>query len=636
MSGVQFEIRVITNDGAAQVREVKTELNEAAASANNAGSSFKKIGDAVFTFNNISQAIGNAVGELNRAVQPGIDFNSSLKDMQAITGVSDALLNELGATARQNAKDFGVDASNAVEGYKLLLSQLGPELASTPQALSAMNREAATLSKQLSGDLAGATGILTTAMNQYGISIKDPIAATKVMAEMSNIMSAAAKEGSAELPQIKSALEQAGMMAKTANVSFAETNAAIQLLDKSGKKGAEGGVALRNVLANLSEGQFMNRQSLDMLKAAGVDVNALGDKSKTLTERLQTLAPIANNTAAMTQLFGKENVAAGIALVNNTGEIEKLTQKITGTSTSTEMANTVMGSFKEKMARVNAELKDVGISIFNATEGFLPFVQIGMGALQTMSNLAGAVQAFGIISNTSMVKSIVAGITSMGTWIATTITATAAQWGLNIAMNANPIGIVVVAIGIAIGAIALLIKYWDDIKHAIGVFAEWIYDHSPFKFLTDLVEKIFPGFKAKMGELWDWVKAKFDALFGWIGKLWDNIKSFFGAGDTKDVNVSGTVEVAGTAGVSTPGMPTGNNQSLSTTHKNSSNKTINETASRITSGGSKSNTIIIHKLQDQTVIHTTNLEMGGKQAGNKIVDMILEALASLDNNIQPA
>ena len=35
------------------------------------------------------------------------------------------------------------------------------------------------------------------------------------------------------------------MAAKGAGGSFEETNAAIQVLDKAGKKGAEGGVALR-------------------------------------------------------------------------------------------------------------------------------------------------------------------------------------------------------------------------------------------------------------------------------------------------------------------------------------------------------------------------------------------------------
>lgn len=651
MSGVQFEIRVITNNGASEIKEVKTEINQTAEATNNLNDKFKRVGDAVFTFNNISTAIGNVVDEFNKAIQPGIDFNSSLKDMQAITGVSDDVLNKIGDTARQTAKDFGIDAAQGVETYKLLLSQLSPELAKAPDALNAMGQDAAILSKQLSGDTTAATEVLTTALNQYGISMDDPIKATQVMTDMMNIMSAAAKEGSAELPQIKSALEQAGMMAKTANVPFNELNAAIQVLDKAGKKGAEGGVAIRNVLAEISQGQFMPKQTLAMLQAAGIDVEKLSDKSLSFADRLNALNPIVNNTAAMTQLFGKENVASAIALVQNSGEISNLTTKITGTNTATQMADTIMGSFSERMARVNSWFKDLGISIFNATDGFIPFVQIGMGALQTMSNLGGAVQAFTIISNLGFVKSIIAGATSMGTWIATTISATAAQWGLNIAMDANPIGILVLAIGAAITAIALIINYWDEITDAIISFGKWIWEHSPFKFLIDVVDNVFPGFKKAMSDLWDWVKGLFEKLFAWIKQAWDWIKKIFGGGDspTLEVNESAVkdfgsqvqqnMKIEGInvqATVDDKSVLDGYNP-----HKKKgkgNNVTVTDTADRITSAGARPTTINLHiqKLQDQTVIHTTNIDMAGKQAGEKIIEYIMMALNSVNGSFQNA
>ena len=79
-----------------------------------------------------------------------------------------------------------VDAAQGVESYKLLLSQLGPELANTPKQLKMMGDSVAILSKQLGGDSAAAAGILTTAMNQYGVSIKDPVQATKSMSAMMN------------------------------------------------------------------------------------------------------------------------------------------------------------------------------------------------------------------------------------------------------------------------------------------------------------------------------------------------------------------------------------------------------------------------------------------------------------------
>jgi len=70
--------------------------------------------------------------------------------------------------------------------------------------------------------------------------------------------------------------------------------------------------------------------------------------------------------------------------------------------------------------------------------------------------------------------------------------------------------------------------------------------------------------------------------------------------------------------------------------KGGKDKTINETASRITSGGARPTTInlVIHKLQDQTVIHTTNLEAGGKQAADKIIEMILMSLNSVNGSLQ--
>ncbi|MEG1762638.1 MAG: phage tail tape measure protein, partial [Bacteroidales bacterium] len=164
------------------------------------------------------------------------------------------------------------------EAYKLVLSQLSPEIAKVPSALSSMGTSISTLSKTMGGDVAGATEVLTTAMNQFQVSTDDPIAAASEMSRMMNVMAAAAQAGSAELPQIKAALEQCGMASKGANVSFAETNAAIQVLDKAGKKASEGGIALRNVLATLSQGRFLPKDVQQELVAAGVSVESLTPK----------------------------------------------------------------------------------------------------------------------------------------------------------------------------------------------------------------------------------------------------------------------------------------------------------------------------------------------------------------------
>jgi hypothetical protein len=231
----------------------------------------------------------------------------------------------------------------------------------------------------------------------------------------------------------------------------------------------------------------------------------------------------------------------------------------------------------------------------------------------------------------------------MGTWIASTITATAAQWGLNVALTANPIGIVVVAIGAAVAAIALLINYWDEIKAAIFRFAQWVWDHHPFKWLIDVTDRIFPGFKATMGQLWDWIKEKFEMLFGWIGDVWDSVKSFFGGGDDPEVKAAIETKVTTTGepipGINTAGVANTDSPLAGFTpgakNKRSLGKGSEEAASNVSSGGRPSNvTLTIHKLIEQFTLHTTTLEAGGRQAAEQIVEMLLEQINGINRSLE--
>lgn len=299
----------------------------------------------------------------------GVSLDSQMHDLSAVAGVTGKTLDEIEGYARASAKTFGTDASAAVEGYKLLLSQLTPELGKYPEALKSMGESIQTTSKLMGGDAVAAAEVLTTAINQYGVSMDDPIAASKTMADMMNTMAAAGRAGSAELPAIKAALEQCGMAAKAANVSFEETNAAIQVLDKAGKKGSEGGVALRNTLAILAQGRFLPKDTREELEAAGIDVIALGDQSKTLKERLELLKPVMNDAALFGKLFGMENANAARALVQGTDALEEYTQAVTGTSSAQEQAAIVMDSYAERQARIRQQIEDVKISIFQATGG---------------------------------------------------------------------------------------------------------------------------------------------------------------------------------------------------------------------------------------------------------------------------
>ncbi|MCM1446428.1 MAG: phage tail tape measure protein [Prevotella sp.] len=342
---------------------------------------------ALARFELIKNAVQGVADGFEQISASGIKLDSQMHDLSAVAGVTGDGLKQIEHFARESAKTFGTDASVAVEGYKLLLSQLSPELGKYPDALSAMGDCIQTTSKLMGGDGVAAAQVLTTAMNQYGVSLEDPTAASEEMARMMNVMAAAGQAGSAELPAISAALTQCGMAAKAANVSFEETNAAIQVLDKAGKKASEGGVALRNVLGQLSKGRFIEKQAREELEAAGIDVIALGDNSKSLKERLEMLKPLLNDSALLSKFFGVENANAARALIQGTDALGGFTEAVTGTNSATEQAAIIMDSYAERQARFNQKIEDIKISIFQLTGDFTLWAGAIMGVLIPLSQL---------------------------------------------------------------------------------------------------------------------------------------------------------------------------------------------------------------------------------------------------------
>lgn len=79
---------------------------------------------------------------------------------------------------------------------------------------------------------------------------------------------------------------------------------------------------------------------------------------------------------------------------------------------------------------------------------------------------------------------------------------TAATWLLNIALDANPIGLIILAIGALIAIIVLLVTHWNTVKNAIVDGAKWVGD--------------------KLSGIWTWIKDT--ALGAWNG-LVGGIKS---------------------------------------------------------------------------------------------------------------
>ena len=540
----------VTGNCNAVVQEISDNVENLRNRVDRTTGAFSNMEKSIIVFNQASQWVNGLKQSLEQTLAPGAALNASLADLQAISGAPGKDLETVERYARGMSKEYGVSASGAVESYKLLLSQLSPELTKNTEALDAMGRNIAILSKTMGGDTRAAAEVLTTAMNQYGVSLDDPMEASRKMAEMMNIMAAAGKEGSAELPAIKVALEQCGMAAKGAGVSFAETNAAIQVLDKAGKKGSEGGVALRNVMSTLAQGRFLPKDVREELAAAGVDINALTDKSKSLSERLGLLKGVMADSALFSKLFGKENANAAMALVQGVDKIDQWTEAITGTNTAVAQSQIIMETYNERLARVQARFDDFKISIFNSCGDMGIWVQVVAGALVPLSQLAPliygvakAVMFLKTVNFKSAFTGVVSGIKSVITSLAAMNASIVASGGFMTAfkvlcqnacraigvaiMNIPIIGWIAAAIAVVIAVVQQL---WDKCyEFRVAVFTAW----EGIKRIFSLTWELISGIAKKIADfavgIWNSIKSMAQNVANILMAVVNKIKSWIDA-----------------------------------------------------------------------------------------------------------
>ena len=596
--------------------------------------------------NQASQGIQTAANALNNAVEPGIRFEKTLAEVSAITGVAGAGLVALGQSSRDMANVFGGSVVPQLEAAKGILSEIGPQMAKDQAAMDSTTASVNILAKSMGGDTVGAMKALTTGVQQFGVDTSNTQLVAKAMSYEMNVMAAAANAGAAEVPQIAEALRLSGIAANGAHVSFVETNAAIQVLAQGGLKGAEAGVALRNVLAKLSEGRFMPPELQKELKAAGVNINTLGNKSLTLNQRLTELKKVQGDSALVSKLFGLENMNAANILLRGTGAMTKYGTAITGTNAATDAARIIMDTTAGRMDRMKAKWENLGISLFNATQPYLPFIQntamVAVGVSQMLPLLslmgtgfmaaAGAVWKFVAsqgIAFLSMARNaalmVGSGVMAVVFWVAGLVSATAAQWALNVAMSANPIGLIVLGLAAVAGAVYLIIQNWDVLKTWIINLGIFMIKMNPFYLMVEGIFKLFPGVEAWFKGLWDRVTGFIHTLVGKIKGLWDMIAPYLGLGKMGNVDISSKLIVAGKTEDPFAAGGGAGKQAIG------ANKAVKSKMDKVSSGGSKPTTINISiaKFQDAININTTNL----KEGTNDVVAMLEEALTRVVNGV---
>ena len=293
-----------------------------------------------------------------KGVANAMEYETAFAQLSATLGVSgdeaDALkerISELQTITLDNGASI-VSTSTQIADALTVVGSAAPQLLKNQAALQAVTKEVIVFSKSAGTDLAESARVVTGAINLFGLEASEA-------ARVINVLAAGEKEGSATTLEAADALEKAGGAARISGVSIEETTAAIQLLAKDSLKGSEAGTQLRNVLLKLSTAEALPPDAQKAFQKTGKELEFFSDKTVPLVEKLQALKSISGDTAAMTKIFGTENINAAISLTKYADEFPNLTAAITGTSTAYDQAGVKQETFAAKLENLQNKLNNV-------------------------------------------------------------------------------------------------------------------------------------------------------------------------------------------------------------------------------------------------------------------------------------
>ncbi|MDU5395745.1 MAG: phage tail tape measure protein [Negativicoccus succinicivorans] len=295
--------------------------------------------------------------------------------------------------------------------------------------------------------------------------------------------------------------------------------------------------------------------------------------------------------AVLKNLFGKESIGAITPLLSNLEGLEQNLEKV-GDKTqyagsmqkefdtrSATLSNTLVlakNSANNLMIAIGDELTPavkVAAEIFKDAAAFLKgfskdhetlakIVVVGGAAIGVLTTLvAGAawaflsiaypiqqartmLLAFNLANNANIITTgiaiarskayaaaqVIHSAVTKGIAIATNLW-TAAQWALNVAMSANPIGLLIVGIAALVVAGVWMYKNWNEI--------------------TAFMSNMWEGAKAAVSSFVDTVRNLFSPVFDWLQEKWASIKNLFSS------PIQASVSTGAAGGAQIPANATG-------------------------------------------------------------------------------
>lgn len=387
-----------------------------------------------------------------------------------------------------------------------------------------VNDSLAALEPTLRAAKAGFTDIETVA----SAAVSTMMSSGEDVNRVYDVLFATMKVGNAEFRDIAQYLPKIIPLARNVGFALDETAGAYATL--TGKLSAEqSATALQGVMRSLSSNDTVKK-----FKEIGVNIFDASGKARPLLDIMGDLNSQMQGLTDKQRMikFGSLGLdqmsALGFStLIQDMPALQNNMQEVINSqgalNKSYEDSLTPLDDFKQTMNIIKVRAIEIG-------QMFLPVLTaIGKGALFVAQNfdiiggvLGGLAVAWGILNAKMVLAATIQGVLAVKTALAT-----AAQWALNVAASANPIGLIIMLIGALVGGLvvayhkfdkvrAIMQGSWEVIKGFGNVLKEFVIDRikgiiSGLGTLGSALGKLFKG---DFSGAWDDAKKGVSLLTG--------------------------------------------------------------------------------------------------------------------------
>ncbi|MBQ5851515.1 MAG: phage tail tape measure protein [Lachnospiraceae bacterium] len=520
--------------------------NSAESALGKLGSSLTKTGVGMTAaITTPTMALGTA------AVKVGMDFESSLSQVQAISGATAEDMVRLEEKAVEMGAKTKFSLSESADAFKYM-AMAGWD---TEQMLNGIEG-IMSLAAADGLDLATTSDIVTDALTGFGLTAQDS-------AHFADVLARASSSANTNVAMLGESFKYIAPVAGTLGYSPEDTAIALGLMANAGIKSSQAGTSLRASLSAMikpsdTAAGIMEKYGISISNTDGT-MKSLGEVMVILREKFSGMTQEEQAFAA-SAIFGREAMSGMMAIINASDEdFKKLTDAVYNCGgTAENMANTQLDNLSGQITILKSTLE---VLAYQISETLLPYLKQFAEWLQNLLNwfisldgetqqnilkwigIAAAVGPVLVIFGTlcSSISNIISLFSGVGSAISTVgglftnlsgvgsslaglfsgaLSAAGTALSSVFTFLCSPAGLVVAAIAAIIAIGVLLWQNWDTVKeYAVKIWtAIKDFFNNTWNSISDTASKIWNGLKDFFSRTWT-------SISNFASSIWNGIKN---------------------------------------------------------------------------------------------------------------